>query len=123
MTEDLHFHPIATFSGLRGVPLVALSRNSLYPALVIGADGVTIRVIRRHHLLFIDIREATVRWRLAHQLTIVPKRGLRTFSANFAAKDDVVRAVTALKQRGVTLDAAAADLLRADASPPMNGGL
>ena len=117
MIEDLHFSPIATFSGLRGVPLVALSRNSLFPNFVIGSDSVTIRVIRRHRLPFSDIREVAVRWRLAHQLTLVPKRGLRTFSANFTAKADIVRAVRALEQRGVALDAAAAGLLQTDATP------
>lgn len=114
MAEEQHFHPIATFSGLRGVPLLALSRNSAYPALAIGPDGVMIRVIRRHHLLFGDIREVTVGWRLAHQLTIVPRRGLRTFSANFLSKKDVLHATEALKRHGVALDNAAAALLRAE---------
>ncbi len=123
MIEDLHFSPIATFSGLRGVPHVALSRNSLYPDLVVGSDSVTIRVIRRQRLLFSDIREVAVRWRLAHQLTFVPRRGLRTFSANFMSREDLVRAVRTLEQRGVALDAAAAALLNADATPPINGGL
>ncbi len=123
MSEDRHFSPVATFSGLRGVPLVALSRNSLYPSLIVGSDSVTIRVVRRHRLPFGDIREVTVRWRLAHQLTLVPKRGLRTFSANFIAKEDIVHAVRALEQRGVALDAAAAGLLKTDATPPINGGL
>ena len=118
MTEDLHFTPNATFSGLRGVPLVALSRNSLFPALTIGADSVTIRVIRRHRLPFRDIREVRVRWRLAYQLTIVPERGWRTFSANFLSRSEAARAVEALKQRGVALDAAATDLLKGDVSPP-----
>jgi hypothetical protein len=118
MIEDLHFSPIATFSGLRGVPLVALSRNSLYPDLVVGSDSVTIRVIRRHRLLFSHIREVAVRWRLAHQLTFVPRRGLRTFSANFISKTETLRAVTALQQRGVALDAATAGFVRAEAAPP-----
>ncbi len=118
MIEDLHFNPIATFSGLRGLPIVALSRNSLYPNMIIGSDGVTIRVIRRHRLLFSEIQEVTMRWRLAHQLTIVPKRGLRTFSANFISRAEAVRAVTALQQRGVALDAATAGLVSADAPPP-----
>jgi hypothetical protein len=118
MTAGLHFTPNATFSGLRGVPLIALSRNSLYPELIVGADGVTIRVIRRHRLPFHDIRRIEVRWRLAYQLTIVPERGLRTFSANFLSRRDARHAVETLQQRGVALDAAAADLLKADFSPP-----
>ena len=118
MTRDLHFTPNATFSGLRGVPLVALSRNSLYPELTIGVDSLAIRVIRRHRLLFRDIREVRVRWRLAYQLTIVPVRGLRTFSANFLSRKDAARVIEALKQRGVALDATASGLLKAGPSPP-----
>lgn len=114
----MYLTPAATFIGLRGVPLVALSRNSLYPALVIGSESVTIRVLRRHRLAFGEIREVGVVWRLAHQLTIMPKRGLRIFSANFLSGKDVTRAVEALKQRGVALDAAAANLLKSDTSPP-----
>lgn len=118
MAGNLYLTPAATFVGLRGVPLIALSRNSLYPALVIGSESVTIRVLRRHRLALGDIREVGVAWRLAHQLTIVPKRGLRIFSANFLSRKDVTRAVEALKQHGVALDASAADLLKGNASPP-----
>jgi len=118
MAGNLYLTPAATFVGLRGVPLIALARNSLYPALVIGSESVTIRVLRRHRLALGDIRAVSVAWRLAHQLTIVPKRGLRIFSANFLSRKDVTRAVEALKQHGVALDASAADLLKGDASPP-----
>jgi hypothetical protein len=111
MTRDLHFTPAATFSGLRGVPLLALSHNSLCPSLVVGPDSVTIRVIRRHRLPFSDLREVRVRWRLAHQLTFMPKHGLRTFSAHFLSKGDAVRALKALKERGVALDAEADALM------------
>jgi hypothetical protein len=112
MIADLHFTPIATFSSLRGVPVVALTRNSLYPELIIGADSVTIRVIRRHRLPFSEIREVEMRWRFAHQLIIVPARSLRVFSANFLYRRDAVRALDALRQRGVALDAAAVDFLK-----------
>lgn len=106
MTGDLHFTPNATFSALRGVPLLAVTRNSLYPELTIGTDSLTIRVIRRHRLPFSAIREVGVRWRLAYQLTIVPERGLRTFVANFLSREVAARVVAALAQRGVALDAA-----------------
>jgi len=74
---------------LRGLSLVALSRNSLYPDLVIGFDSVTIRVICRHRLLF----------------------------------GNTVRAMRALERCGAGLDATAAGLLKAAATPPINGGL
>jgi hypothetical protein len=118
MSADLHFSPIATFSGLRNVPLFALSRNSINPAFAVGDDGVTIRVVRRHHLPFSEIRRVSVRWRLAYQVTIVPKRGLRTFSANFISKADAIRAAALLRQRGVALDAATVDLVCASVAPP-----
>jgi hypothetical protein len=118
MTADLHFTPNATFSGLRGVPLVALSRNSLYPALTIGADGLMIRVVRRHRLAFREIREVGFSRRLAHQLTIVPERGWRTFSANFLSGREAMRALETLRQRGVALDSAATDLLKTGLPPP-----
>ena len=46
MPADLHFTPNATFSGLRGVPLIALSRNSLYPTLTIVLVYVGVSVQR-----------------------------------------------------------------------------
>ena len=56
-------------------------------------------------------------------MTLVPKRGLRTFSASFISREDIVRAVRALERCGVGLDATAAGLLKAAATPPINGGL
>ncbi len=117
MTTDLHFSPIATFSGLRNVPLFALSRNSIHPVFAVGDDGVTIRVVRRHHLPFSEIRKVSVRWRLAYQVTIVPKRGFRTFSANFISKAEAIRAAALLRQRGVALDPATDDLCTSVAPP------
>ncbi|MEZ5764025.1 MAG: hypothetical protein R3D69_07045 [Xanthobacteraceae bacterium] len=96
MPADLHFTPNATFSGLRGVPLIALSRNSLYPTLTIGADSLTIRVVRRHRLAFREIRKVGVGWQLAWQLIIIPERGWRSFSANFLS----ARAATLSKPCG-----------------------
>lgn len=118
MSADLHFTPIATFSGLRGVPLIALSRNSLYPTLTIGADSLTIRVVRRHRLALRDIRKVGFGWRLAHQLTIIPERGWRSFSANFLSARAAACALEALRLRGVALDGAAIDFLEANLSPP-----
>jgi len=122
MPADLHFTPNATFSGLRGVPLIALSRNSLYPTLTIGADSLTIRVVRRHRLAFREIRKVGVGWRLAWQLIIIPERGWRSFSANFLSARAAARALEALRLRGVALDGAATDFLEANLSPPRTRG-
>lgn len=118
MTAELHFTPNATFSGLRGVPLIALTRNSLYPALTIGDDSLTIRVVRRHRLALRDIRQVGFSRPLACQLTIVPERGWRSFSANFLSAREAARALEALQLRGAALDAAAIDFLEASLLPP-----
>jgi hypothetical protein len=120
MSADLHFTPIATFSGLRGVPLIALSRNWLYPALTIGADSLTIRVVRRHRLAFRDIRKVGFGWLLAWQLTIIPERGWRSFSANSPA---AACALKALRLRGVALDGAAIDFPGGGPLTPTNTGV
>ena len=62
MAADLAVRPVATFRGLRHVPLVALSHNSLFPSLEIWADGVALRIIRRHRLRFEDIEAVDLRW-------------------------------------------------------------
>ena len=97
------FHPVATFRGLRHVPIVALSRNSLCPPLGIDDTAVTIRVIRHHTLPVSGIATVDVRWRLAHQVTLVPRRGPWTFSANFFDKAGAISFVKALEERGVPI--------------------
>jgi len=123
MLQDMQFRPVATFSGLRRVPLLALSRNSLFPSLELRPDALNIRVILRHELKFEDIEKIEVAWRLAHQVTLVPKRGFRTFSANFFSREEAERLVVALQQRGVPLDTTALNFVRKDPEAPANEGL
>lgn len=113
MTENAHIElrPAATFRGLRHVPLVALSHNSIYPSLHIGDNAVVVRVIRRHRLSFDDIGAVDYRWRLAHQVTIIPKKGLWTFSANFLDRVAACKALAALNSAGMSLTPQALDLL------------
>jgi hypothetical protein len=48
MTEQ-RFRPLATFSGLRNIPLISTSHNSIYPSLTVTTENVTLVVIRSHH--------------------------------------------------------------------------
>lgn len=91
MAADFTVRPLATFRGLRHVPLVALSHNSLFPSLTIEAGGVTLRIIRRNHLSFEDIEAVDLGRRLAHQITFLPRNGPWTFSANFLDRAAVRR--------------------------------
>lgn len=101
------FTPLATFRCLRHMPLIALTRNSLYPALEVDETTVVIRVIRRHALALADLAEVDVRWRLAHQVTLVPRKGAFAFSANFFDRTGAVSLVAALGEWGVPLTAQA----------------
>ena len=65
---------MATFRGLRQAPLIAVSRNSLFPSLDIGDGELAIRVIGRRGLAFAEIEEVDLRPRLAHQVTIIPRK-------------------------------------------------
>jgi hypothetical protein len=49
------FYPSATFRGLRHVPFIAISRNSLYPALEMDEEAIFIGVVRRHALPLSEI--------------------------------------------------------------------
>lgn len=118
MPRDLHFRPLATFSGLRGVPLIALSHNSIFPSLTIRPQGVTIRVIRLHELRFDELDSVTLKWRLGHLVTFVPRSGLRTFSANFYGRQAAAAALAALHHWNAPLDAAARALLQGHRAPP-----
>jgi hypothetical protein len=122
MLHELQFRPVATFSGIRRVPFLALSRNSLFPSLVVRQDGLCIRIIRRHDFAFDDIAHIALSRPLTHQITIVPKRGLFSFSANFFSADSVAEVLAALQGRSAPLDAAARDVLH-QRTAPVNGGL
>lgn len=98
---------MATFSGLRGVSLLALSHNALFPALTVGPLGVVIRVIRNHELRYDEIETVTLKWMLGHQITFVPRSRLRTFTASFAGEAALAPVLAALQQYGAPLDAAA----------------
>lgn len=98
--------PMATFSGLRGVPLLALSHNSLFPALRIGPRGVVIRVIRHHEFAYDEIETIALTRMLGFQVTFVPRAGLRTFTAGFAGEAAARPVLAALQRHGAPLDQA-----------------
>ncbi|MGJ7558415.1 hypothetical protein ACSFBI_30880 [Variovorax sp. RB3P1] len=53
--------PLATFTGLRGLPWIALASNSLNPIFRIESEQLVFRVIRRRQRPCTDIREVDVR--------------------------------------------------------------
>ena len=103
--------PMATFSGLRRLPWVALSHNSLFPGLVIGPEAVTIRVLRRHVLAYEDLARIYLGQGLGYRLTFEPKRGWRDFTASFVGRDMAAATITALMDCGAPVDPLARDLI------------
>jgi hypothetical protein len=122
MSNAFQVRPLATFRGVRHLPLLAVSHNSLFPSLVIQPDSLRIHVVRVHSLKFDEIECISLRKLLSYQLTIVPKRGWWTYSASFLA-DSAVRVVAALHQYAAPLAAAAIEFLRQNTRSPANGGL
>lgn len=52
---------VATFTGLRGLPWIALATNSLNPVFSIESRQLAFRVIRRQQRPYVDISEVDVR--------------------------------------------------------------
>lgn len=108
---DISLTPLATFSGLQRLPLIALSHNSLFPSLVIGPQTVTIRVLRRHVLAYDDLMPVRLTRRLGHRLIFAPRQGWRDFTASFASRKEAARALAALVDFGAPVDGEAFALI------------
>ena len=113
---EMEFRPMATFRGLRGVPIVAVTRNSLYPSVRIGDDHLVIRVIGSRRFNFDAIESVGVAQRLAYQVTVQPREGPWSFSANFATPAAAAELLQALAARGVPLAASASAFLEENAT-------
>ncbi|RYY10134.1 MAG: hypothetical protein EON55_16945 [Alphaproteobacteria bacterium] len=82
-----HIPVLATFSGVRGLPWwYAVAMNNANPSLVVTADGISFRVIRRHRRSWDEIERIDVRQAPGTVNFDVTFRGtLLTFSANLGA--------------------------------------
>ncbi len=108
---DVTLTPLATFSGLQRLPLIALSHNSLFPSLVIGPRAVTIRVLRRHVLAYDDLASISLSYRPGERLTFTPRQSWRNFTASFASREEAAKAVAALGDFGAPVDGKALALI------------
>lgn len=108
---EKRFRPLAAFSGVKRVPLIALSHNSIYPSLTVDDAGVTIVVVRTHRFAWDEIERIEAGWLFGHMLTIVPKQGWRTFSATFYGRPATVEALRALDAAGAPLASSAREWL------------
>ncbi|PLC07456.1 hypothetical protein CY658_10920 [Variovorax sp. RO1] len=90
---------VATFTGLRGLPWVALATNSLNPVFRIESGQLVYRVLRQRQRPFADIRQVDVRE--AHgtfNLIFEFHDARRTFLANVGTKARGTQALSLLPQ-------------------------
>lgn len=112
---------LATFTGLRGLPWVALASNSLNPVFSIESQQLVFRVIRRHRrtyadLLEVDVREAYGTFNLIFSFRDTPL----TFVANLGTAARGAQALAQLPS-GVQLSDRARSALQALQRSPLNG--
>lgn len=108
---DNSFRPLAAFSGVKNVPLLATSHNSIYPALTVDDSGVTIVVVRTHRFTWDEIETIEAGWMFGHMITLVPRDGWRTFSATFYGRPAAAQALRALDAAGAPLAPSAREWL------------
>lgn len=114
MSNELNLRPFASFRGLRNVPMVALSHNSIRPHLSLTSEGIDFRVIRKHFLTYRDLEAVTYGWALSHQITLIPKHGPWTYAFNYFRKEQPMMLLTQLQQQGVSLTPLALNFLVKD---------
>lgn len=103
---------VATFTGLRGLPWVALATNSLNPVLRIDSEQLVYRVLRQRERPFADIRQVDVREAYGtFNLIFEFHDARRTFVANVGTAARGAQALALLPER-VPLSARAREALR-----------
>ncbi|WP_369629099.1 MULTISPECIES: hypothetical protein [unclassified Variovorax] len=103
---------VATFTGLRGLPWVALATNSLNPVLRIESEQLVYRVLRQRERPFADIRQVDVREAYGtFNLIFEFQDARRTFVANVGTAACGAQALSLLPE-SVPLSARAREALR-----------
>ncbi|TSD59590.1 hypothetical protein FFI97_004515 [Variovorax sp. KBS0712] len=103
---------VASFTGLRGLPWVALATNSLNPVLRIESEQLVYRVLRQRERPFADIRQVDVREAYGtFNLIFEFHDARRTFVANVGTAARGAQAL-ALLPESVPLSARAREALR-----------
>ena len=101
------------FTGLKGLPLIALSKNSIAPLLMVYADGVQFRVFIQRKKGFADIeRVDAVQGFLTQNVIIIWKDSAFAFVGNLDDVDNLRALLQFFQRRGVPLGEKAQRLLQ-----------
>ena len=107
----------AAFSGLKGMPLVALSHNSIAPLLRLSADSIEFRVIIQRKKSYMDIERVDAAQGFATQnLAIIWKDSAFAFVGNLGDADNLRTVLQFLQKRGVPLGKTAQRVLQMSTS-------
>lgn len=98
----------ASFTGLKGIPLIALGTNSASPLLRLYDGSLEVKVFKVARHSYEDIAIVTVFQTIGtHNLTIEWKHSGFTFTANVGDEDTLVQVLRLLETKQVTLSAKA----------------
>ena len=107
----------AAFLGLRALPWFALAHNSLNPRLILHADRLEYRVLRRHERPYSAIAEVDYRnWRSTQNIVLAFEGSAFTFIANTGVLGRTRAAIARLQAQGCVLSPRAQALLNASAN-------
>jgi hypothetical protein len=95
--------PIGTFAVLRWWPAIAVSYNTLFPKLVIGQEGIMLRVLRTVRFSWDEVQEIGVAFALRRGIIIKPNSGIVIYAVSFGAEKDLRAVVLRLKEVGAPL--------------------
>ena len=107
----------AAFLGLRALPWFALAHNSLNPRLILHADRVEYRVLRRRERPYSAIAEVDYRnWRSTQNIVLAFEGSAFTFIANTGVLGRTRGTIARLQAQGCVLSPRAQALLSASAN-------
>lgn len=99
---------IASFTGIKRIPLVALSHNSISPALTIYEDSFKYKVFKEKIAPYSEIYEVDILDTLGTKnIKIVFKNSFFTFSGNLFNKDNLLEVLKFFKRKNVNLSSSA----------------
>ncbi|MAU23444.1 MAG: hypothetical protein CMH13_23375 [Martelella sp.] len=103
---------VAAFSGWRGVPWICWSSSDLKPTLILHADHIECRVIRRRRKPYDVVSRVDYRQTVGTANIVLEfSDSLSSFVGNTGNRDIARDAIKRLAEKGCPLSARASDLL------------
>ena len=99
---------LASFTGIKVIPLVALSHNSLSPALTVYEDSLKYKVLKEKVVPYSEIYEVDILDTVGTKnIRILFKNSPFTFSGNLFHKDNLLELLKFFKRRNLKLSPSA----------------